>query len=106
MKGSEKMACGIYKITNLITNKIYIGQSIDCQRRWWEHKARAFDKNNNCFNKPLYRSIRKYGIENFLFEIIKECEPNELNEYEAYYISLYNSVIPNGYNILAYSDKN
>lgn len=99
------MICGIYKITNLITNKIYIGQSINIPRRWAEHKSRAYEKNTNCYNKPLYRSIRKYGKENFILDILEECPAEKLNEREAYYIGLYNSIVPKGYNILASSDK-
>lgn len=99
------MACGIYKITNKINNKIYIGQSIDIKRRWSEHKSRANEKDTNCYNKPLYRSIRKYGIENFNFEIIEECKVEELNEKEKYYIQLFNSLIPNGYNILGETEQ-
>lgn len=99
------MACGIYKITNKINNKVYIGQSLDIKRRWSEHKSRVNEINSNCYNKPLYHSIRKYGIENFLFEIIEECAPEELNDKEKYYIELFNCIVPNGYNILGSSDK-
>ena len=99
------MICGIYKITNLITQKVYIGQSIDIKRRWWEHKSRAFEETSNCYNKPLYRSIRKYGIDNFTLDILEECSIEQLNEKEAYYIALYDCINPKGYNILASSDK-
>lgn len=90
---------GIYLITNLITNKHYIGQSVDIKRRWMEHKARAFDSNNNCYDKPLYRSMRKYGVENFVLSVICECLPEELNKLEAEYIQKFNCVVPNGYNV-------
>lgn len=100
------MICGIYKITNIITHKVYIGQSIDIKRRWQEHKSRAYEKNTNCYNKPLYRSIRKYGLDNFILEILEECSVEQLNEREAYYIKFYDCLIPKGYNILAASDKN
>lgn len=99
------MICGIYKVTNLITNKVYIGQSIDIKRRWWEHKSRAYEDGTNCYNKPLYKSMRKYGLDNFTLEILEECPVESLNEKEAYYIQYYNCVTPNGYNILASSDK-
>jgi len=97
--------CGIYQIKNEITGKIYIGQSVDINRRWTEHKNRAHDLNCNCYNKPLYLSMRKYGLEVFTLTIIEECSPEKLNEREAYYIQLYNSITPNGYNILESSDK-
>ena len=91
--------CGIYLIKNNITNKVYIGQSIDIKRRWSEHKARAFNLENNCAHKPLYSSMRKYGLEAFSFKVICECMPEELNEKEKFYINFYNSLVPNGYNI-------
>lgn len=97
---------GIYKITNKINNKVYIGQSVDIKRRWYEHKARAFDPNNNCYDKPLYRSFRKHGLDNFLFEVIQECSVEEMNELETQYIHQFNSLVPNGYNLLESSVKN
>ena len=65
--------CGIYQIKNEVTGKIYIGQSNDINRRWSEHKSRAFDPNNNCYHKPLYLSMRKYGLEAFTLTILEEC---------------------------------
>ena len=83
---------GIYKITNLINNHCYIGQSVDIARRWRQHK------NDYQFsNYPLYAAFRKYGLENFSFEIIEECSINELNEKEIYWIAYYDSY-NKGYN--------
>ena len=81
---------GIYKITNLINNKCYIGQSINIQRRWREHRARRG-------SSPLYKDMKIYGVENFSFEVIEECHINELNTKEIYWIKYYNSFY-NGYN--------
>lgn len=92
--------CGIYLITNTITHKVYVGQSTDIKRRWSEHKARAFNNNNNCYNNPLYRSMRKYGAEAFTFSVLCECLEEELNEKEKFFIIQFNSVVPNGYNVL------
>lgn len=83
---------GIYKIENLINGKVYIGQSIHIERRWQEH----------C--KPSSRSligkaIQKYGKEHFTFQVLDECDEEYLDELEERYISVYNSVVPNGYNI-------
>lgn len=88
---------GIYKITNLINGNIYIGQSIDIENRFKTHKSRAFNENEREYEKPLYQAFRKYGLENFSFEIIEECEKEELNNKEIYYIKFYNSY-NNGYN--------
>lgn len=87
------MSCGIYKITNLINGHIYIGQSIDIERRWYNHKHRHIHSKNS----PLYQAFRKYGINNFQFEIIEECDISLLNEKEIYWIRYYNS-FKNGYN--------
>lgn len=85
---------GIYKIQNLINGKIYIGQSVHIQTRFNQHKNEA--KNGN--TRPLYNAIRKYGIENFSFEIIEECSKEMLNEREIYWIKKYDS-FHNGYNL-------
>jgi len=94
------MSCGIYKITNLISNKCYIGQSIHIEKRWQEHKQQA-NPINKSFDKTkhLYKAISKYGVDNFKFEIICECQAEKLNKLEQYYIKVYNSADPNfGYN--------
>ena len=88
---------GIYKIENLKNQKKYIGQSIDINFRWKRHKQAAYNKNSKSYEYPLYRAIRKYGIENFSFEIIEECEVDNLNDREVYWISYFNSFF-NGYN--------
>jgi hypothetical protein len=61
----------IYTIKNKINNKIYIGQTIDLQKRWYKHQSVSRDQN---YNYPLYNSMRKYGIENFEIEIIDQCD--------------------------------
>lgn len=92
------MITGIYKITNTINNKVYIGQSKDIMRRWRVHKNRAFVPNRE-YDKYLYRAFRKYGLEAFKFEIIEECSIDELDEKEKNYILQYHSCIDTyGYN--------
>lgn len=78
------MTCGIYMIQNLVNFKIYIGQSVDIERRWGEHK---YELNGGYHhNKHLQKSWRKYGQENFEFTIICECDESQLNTMEEYYI--------------------
>lgn len=89
---------GIYKITNLINGKSYIGQSVDIHKRFNAHRSVAFNSNDKNYNYPLYRAIRKYGIENFSFEVLEECSMSELNNKEIYYISKYNTHGKFGYN--------
>lgn len=91
---------GIYKITNQVNGKVYIGQSVNIEKRWKEHRSRAFNSADADYNKYLYRAIRKYGIENFSFEVIEQCNQIQLNEKEKEYIAKYNSTNRNyGYNI-------
>lgn len=89
---------GIYKIQNLLNNKVYVGQSNDILRRWRDHKNNAFNSNDHNYNTHLYRSIRKYGLQNFSFEILEECSTSELDAREIYWISYYNSFFE-GYNL-------
>lgn len=89
--------CGIYKITNNINGKCYIGQSVDIKLRWKTHISNSKrDKTNNRF----YNSLRKNGVNNFEFEIIIICDKNMLNYFEMECIKLYETTNPNkGYNL-------
>ena len=89
----------VYKITNQINGKCYIGSSVRVEARWQEHKNCAFNPNNKKYQYPLYQAFRKYGLENFTFEIIRNDFSNleEMQEYEYDMIIFYNSY-NNGYN--------
>lgn len=92
-----EIICGIYKIENLINNKCYIGQSVNIKRRWKAHKEASKNIKNKTYDFPLYKAIRKYGLENFSFEILEICSENLLNEKEKYYVKYFDSY-NNGYN--------
>lgn len=72
---------GIYRITNKINNKSYIGKSNNIKRRFAEHKII-----NHETNQSLKKAYIKYGLENFTFEILEECDLDSLNDREIYYI--------------------
>ena len=89
------MKTGIYKIINKINNKTYVGSTSNFDKRWYSHKFRL--KNNNHHSSKLQSSVNKYGIENFVFEILEECSKDLLIEREQYWIDSLNSY-SNGYN--------
>ena len=91
---------GIYLIKNQINNKVYVGQSRNIEQRWRTHRNRPFNPHSIDYEKPLYRAIRKYGIENFSFQVLEECSIEALNEKEVYWISQLNAMNPLfGYNL-------
>lgn len=99
------MISGIYKITNNINGKIYVGQSIDIPKRIYEHKYKAFCKDDISYNSAIHNAFRKYGLDNFTFEILEEVSIKELDDKEIFYIKELNSLSPNGYNIQSGGQK-
>lgn len=87
------MTTGIYKITNLINGKHYIGQSIHIERRWAEHCKPSS-------SSLIGKAIHKYGKEHFSFSILEQCDKNKLNERENFWIGYYKSMTPYGYNVM------
>lgn len=102
VKSSEWNYSGIYKITNIVNGKCYIGQSINIKQRLIKHY-------NNFLNHQeakIYKAINKYGIDSFEVQIVVIINTfgksnseikNELNAQECFYINLYDSY-KNGYN--------
>ena len=87
----------IYCITNLKTNKKYIGYTNNVKKRWCDHKRHG-TKENNKNHIPLYESMKKHGIEFFTFEILEEVETSEeAQNKEKEYIHFYNTY-KHGYN--------
>lgn len=86
----------IYKITNQVNNKVYIGKTLETiEKRWKQHIRDS--KKEKCEKRPLYSAFNKYGVENFVIEKIEECSVQILNEREKYWIEYYRS-FKNGYN--------
>ena len=83
----------IYCYTNRTTGKKYIGQTLHPERRKSSHLHEATKRNSQYY---FHKSIRKYGIEEFYYEILEETD--QLDERENYYIEKLNTLWPNGYN--------
>ena len=81
---------GIYKITNQVNNKCYIGQSVDISKRWKDHAKCGLGIDAPQGNK-LYKDMQEIGIWNFSWELLETCPREQLNEKEKYYINLYQS---------------
>lgn len=92
----------IYSFLNLINNKRYIGSTINEPKiRYKQHLYHVYHEDSeNKYLYPLYCAIRKYGEENFKFEILEqlECSEEELRIKENEYIEKFNTLTPNGYN--------
>ena len=86
---------GIYRVINP-NNKIYIGQSIDIEKRW-----KRYYYTLNCKSQTaLYRSFKKHGVDNHKFEVIEECLEQDLNERERYWQDYYDVSNKNGLNCM------
>ena len=108
---AHKIIGEVYKITNLITNKMYIGQTrshylnngkyrpFGHMGRFKKHLNEASRINVNCSCRYLNSTINKYGATNFKCELINTCNINELDYYEIKYISELDTKYPNGYNL-------
>jgi group I intron endonuclease len=102
--------CEIYKIINLTTGKIYVGQTVSHilnhkryrpyghDGRFRCHVSEAFSTKKNQ-SHYLNNAIRKYGVEDFVVELIECCELNNSDEREIYYIRELNCLFPNEYNL-------
>lgn len=102
--------CEIYKITNLTTGKVYVGQAVSHilnhkkyrpyghEGRFRCHISEAFSTKKNQ-SHYLNNAIRKYGVEDFVVELIECCELCNSDEREIHYIKSLNALYPNGYNL-------
>ena len=92
----------IYKATNLINGKIYIGKTTQNFEKYKLNHINSALRNSDKDKKVFYRAIRKYGVENFTWEVLVECENEEqLSKAEEFYFEFYNSIdCKKGYNLL------
>lgn len=85
------MKTGVYKITNLVNGKVYIGASKDIKRRWCNHRGSV--------GSPIHSDLEAYGLDNFKFEVLLECPEDMLAQWERDMICLYDADDPEkGYN--------
>ena len=95
----ENKIAGVYKITNNITGDFYIGSSKNIKHRWANHKSLSVWKRYS--NLRLYKDMAKYGLDNFIFEVLEETA--DLHNREQYYIEQlkpsYNNLWAKGQNI-------
>lgn len=73
-----------------MTKQCYIGQSVDIEKRFKEHIKCGLGIDASSTNR-LYNEMQKYGVWNFTFEVIEQCEKKDLNEKEKFWINTYSS---------------
>jgi group I intron endonuclease len=91
----------VYVITNKVNGRQYVGQTIrSVEERWKQHCA----SNSNCV--LLRRAIKKYGKVRFTVKVLMQCDSlKQMNRKEMYYIRLFKSLSPNGYNLTSGGDS-
>lgn len=88
--GGDKDKSGIYKITNINNQMVYIGQAASIGSRWRTHVKRGLKAEEGTSNR-LYTALWEEGIENFTFQVVEFCDRKDLTEREKFYISFYNT---------------
>lgn len=88
--GGDKDKSGIYKITNINNQMVYIGQAASIGSRWKTHVKRGLKAEEGTSNR-LYTALWEEGIENFTFQVVEFCDRKDLTEREKFYISMYQS---------------
>jgi group I intron endonuclease len=93
-------ASGVYKITNEINGKVYIGKTVNFRKRYGTYKAGYKRQDVRAINEYFLNSINKYGAENFTFSIVEVCDPTLASDRELYWMQEFCSLDPKrGYNL-------
>lgn len=95
--------CGVYKITNIINGKFYIGSSNDIENRWYQHKKQLDGEIHS--NPHLQSAWKLYGGQNFKFEIVEECSAEARFKREQFYLNQLAPFDDNGYNVVRQISK-
>ena len=88
--GGDADKSGIYKITNIKNQMVYIGQAVNIGSRWRTHVKRGLKAEEGTSNR-LYTALWEEGVENFTFQVVEFCDRKDLTEREKFYISFYNT---------------
>lgn len=96
----------IYKVTNVVNGKVYIGQTMrTIEARWKDHNWDSNNKNGPKYCSSFHNAIRKYSADSFIVEEVEECDNSLLNEREVFWIAFYNSADNcHGYNLTTGGD--
>ena len=88
---------GIYKVSNILTNEVYVGKSVNVATRWTNHTKSAFGL-EGVADSQFQRALKKYGVQNFTWELLEEVPKDQLSSREKYYIDFYDTT-HYGYNM-------
>jgi group I intron endonuclease len=93
-------ASGIYKITNKIDDKVYIGKTKNFKKRWQQYHYDYTNRRSRSLNSYIMNAMLKYGLESFEFSIVELCAIGECSKRELYWMDFYDSCNLNkGYNL-------
>lgn len=92
------MTCGIYLITHVENGMRYVGQSVNIERRWYQHSR-------GCKHQRIGLSILKHGWSAFETSILEICDRDNLNDRERHWVAALDCVSPNGYNLKTGGDQ-
>ena len=98
-KSEQAKGAVIYKLTNLVNGRGYTGKAVRFHRRMYEHMTGHTGRDQEM--QLVDKKIEEYGVENFEVEILEMRVPKDrLLEYEASWMRLMNTMVPNGYNVM------
>ena len=82
---------GIYCVKNIVNEKVYVGKSVDIEKRWKDHKNGYNNPNSSQYISYFYNALRKYGFNSFEFSVLEECTEDKLNDREIFWINKFQS---------------
>ena len=85
----------IYRITHIDSDKSYVGQTVDLEKRWKEH-CLAANNPDRYSGKSLHYAMRKYGLEKFRIDVVEQCDDSQLNDREKFWIKEFRTNVVDG----------